>query len=133
MTFPLRLNRKRGGEVMNQVQLIGRLARDIEMTQTESKHQVLNNALAVNRFVGGEKQTDFIPITAWNATAQLIDKYLDKGDEIGIVGNLHMNHYTNKDQVEVYQLEVIVREVFFLRKKQGDKPVQDINIEVTKV
>ncbi|MCY3032243.1 single-stranded DNA-binding protein [Aerococcus urinae] len=118
---------------MNQVQLIGRLARDIEMTQTGSKHQVLNNTLAVNRFVGGEKQTDFIPITAWNATAQLIDKYLDKGDEIGIVGNLHMNHYTNKDQVEVYQLEVIIREVFFLRKKQGDKAVQDINIEVTKV
>ena len=118
---------------MNQVQLIGRLARDIELNQTENKHQVLNNALAVNRFVAGEKQTDFIPITAWNATAQLIDKYLDKGDEMGIVGNLHMNHYTNKDQIEVYQLEVIVREVFFLRKKQGDKAIQDINIEVTKV
>ena len=103
---------------MNQVQLIGRLARDVSLTEISNNRQVINNAVAINRKgKDGSDHVDFIPITAWNGTAKLIDTYMQKGDELGVVGQLRMLQFENKQGQNVSTIEVQVSEVTFLRKK----------------
>jgi len=51
---------------MNSVNLIGRLTRHPELKQTNSGKSVCQFTLAVNKFVNGEKQSDFISCVAWN-------------------------------------------------------------------
>lgn len=103
---------------MNQVQLIGRLSREVELTEISNNRQVTNNAIAVNRKgKDGTDYVDFIPITAWNGTAKLIHTYMNKGDELAVVGQLRMRQFETKQGQNVSTLEVQVSEVTFLRKK----------------
>lgn len=103
---------------MNQVQLIGRLAREVTLTEISNNRQVVNNAVAINRKgKDGADYVDFIPITAWNGTAKLIDAYMQKGDELAVVGQLRMHQFENKQGQNVSTIEVQVSEVTFLRKK----------------
>ena len=109
---------------MNQVQLIGRLARDVNLTEISNNRQVVNNAVAINRKgKDGSDHVDFIPITAWNDTAKLIASYMKKGDELAVVGQLRMRQFENKQGQHISTIEVQVSEVTFLRKKIGvDQP-----------
>lgn len=103
---------------MNQVQLIGRLARDVNLTEISNNRQVVNNAVAINRKgKDGSDHVDFIPITAWNGTAKLIETYMKKGDELAVVGQLRMRQFENKQGQNISTIEVQVTEVTFLRKK----------------
>lgn len=103
---------------MNQVQLIGRLARDVTLTEISNNRKVVNNTVAINRKgKDGADYVDFIPITAWNGTAKLIDAYMQKGDELAVVGQLRMRQFENKQGQNVSTIEVQVSEVTFLRKK----------------
>lgn len=69
---------------MNNVVLIGRLARDPEIRYTESELAITRFSLAVNRNYPkqreGEKTADFISIIAFGKTAENIDKFMKKGD-----------------------------------------------------
>lgn len=116
---------------MNQVQCIGRLAREVELTAINGETKVLNNAIAIpNRFKGKEREADFIPIVAWQQTAELMHTYLKKGDEVGIVGRLQSRTYEDKQQVTHHVIEIIVHDVTFLRKKQGPAPSEEIPVTV---
>ena len=44
----------------------------------------------------GERKTDWIPVTAWRGTADLISRYLHKGDSIVVVGRLEIQEWTDK-------------------------------------
>lgn len=53
---------------MNQAMFVGRLTKDVVVTQFDGNARVVNNILAVQRFrrnQKGEFMTDFIPINAW--------------------------------------------------------------------
>ena len=75
---------------MNSVNLVGRIAHDLELTETASGEKRLRFNLAVQRT---EEKADFIPCTAWRATAEFIGKYFHKGDFIGITGAIEVSNY----------------------------------------
>lgn len=75
---------------MNSVNLVGRIAHDLELTETASGEKRLRFNLAVQRT---EEKVDFIPCTAWRATAEFIGKYFHKGDFIGITGAIEVSNY----------------------------------------
>lgn len=115
---------------MNQVQCIGRLVREVTVTKVGDDKLILHNAIAINHSKrNGTKEVDFIPITVWNKKAQLMADYLQKGDEIGIVGQLRSHHYENKLGQTVHRLEVVVSEITFLRKKQQKELTLDDLLE----
>lgn len=104
---------------MNNVNLIGRIAKDLELKVTNSGKYVLQFPLAVNRLGGkdAEQQADFISCVAWGKTAELLNQYMSKGSLIGVVGRLATRNYDNKNGQKVYVTEVVVDEVQFLEKK----------------
>lgn len=107
---------------MNKVELIGTITADIEVKYTkDNSKEFINFTVAVNRrFV---EQTDFIRCVAWNKTADFISKYFNKGSKIGIVGNIQVRNYEDKDGNKRSITEIVVEEVYFVgnAKKQVEE------------
>lgn len=113
---------------MNQVILIGRTTKDIEMRTAASGTMVANFTLAVDKFFKGERSADFISCVAYNKTAELLNTYVSKGQRIGIVGRISTGSYQNKNGDKVYTTDVIVNEVEFLEpKKKAEDTAADLS------
>lgn len=105
---------------MNKVIMIGRLASDVELRQTQSGMQVAQYRLAVNRrtkSADGQQQADFFPCIAWDKHAAFASQYLTKGMKIGIVGTLQTRSYDAQDGSKRYVTEIIVNEHDFCESK----------------
>lgn len=107
---------------MNKVCLIGRLTKDPETRYTQTNNtMVVNFNLAVNRrFVkeNEERQADFISIVAWNKTAEFVEKYFKKGQQVGIVGRIQTRNWDDEQGQKHYATEVIAEEVYFADTKK---------------
>ena len=70
---------------------------------------------------GGEKQTDFINIVAWRATAEFVSRYFTKGRMVVVSGRLQMRDWTDKDGNKRTAAEVVADNVYFGdSKRDGD-------------
>lgn len=105
---------------MNSVNLIGRLTRHPELKQTNSGKSVCQFTLAVNKFVNGEKQSDFISCVAWNKTAENISMYLSKGSQLAVEGSIQTRTYEDGNGTRKYVTEVVVAQVHFLDNKSKE-------------
>jgi single-strand DNA-binding protein len=114
---------------MNNVQLIGNLARAVELRELGGSKVVGKTLLAVSRMHKGTRTgTDWIPITLWDRTAQSAARYLDKGSRVAIQGRLHGDYVPIKGQAEGEPkrsrlvLEVIVDRITYLSavKRAGE-------------
>lgn len=101
--------------MLNQIVLMGRLVRDPELRRTQNDHQVVNFTLAVDRDreQDGERQTDFIPVTAWNRTAEFVAKYFTKGKMACVKGRLQIRKWEDKDGNKRETAEVAADSVYF--------------------
>lgn len=107
---------------MNNVVLIGRLTRDVELRYTTSQMAVATFTLAIDRPVkaGKEKEADFPRVTAFGKTAENCEKYLAKGRMVAVQGSIQTGSYEDKDGKRVYTTDVIANRVEFL--EWGDRP-----------
>ena len=106
---------------LNQVFLIGRLTRDIEVNTTKSGKNVGNFALAVNR---SNEDVDFIECVAWDKTAELLQQYTSKGSKILVQGSLQIRSYEAKDGTNRKVSEIQVRDISFLDPKSDSQSTQ---------
>src|SRR5699024_12846665 len=91
----------------NNVTLIGRLTKAIDIKATNSGTTVGNFTLAVNRTFGKkEQEADFITCVAFNKTAEIVSQYTDKGSQIAVVGRIQTRNYENKQGARIYVKEV---------------------------
>ena len=109
--------------MINQVVLIGRLVRDVELRKTASGKSTVTFSLAVNRMKAGEsgQDVDFITCVVWNKTADNMAKYLKKGSLIGVEGRIQSRTYKNKQGSTVSVNEVLVNQIHFLETKRGQQ------------
>ncbi|MFB3788509.1 MAG: single-stranded DNA-binding protein [bacterium] len=105
---------------MNQVFLTGRAVADPEVTYTQGGVPVARMRVAVDRRfknASGERETDFIPVTAWRKLAELCQQYVHKGMLIGVTGSLRQQRYTNQAGEKRVAYEVVADQVEFLSRK----------------
>ncbi len=106
---------------MNNVSLVGRLTRDVELRYTTKKVKAVGSfVLAVDRDARkgvSEKSTDFIPIVVWGKTAEFAGKYFAKGHRIALQGNIHTRMWEDEQKNKHYVTEVIADKVFFADAK----------------
>ena len=109
---------------MNKVILIGRLTRDPEIKTTNTNLPYVQFTIAVDRNYqnkNGERQADFINCIAWRATADLIGRYIHKGNLIGVEGQIQTNSYDDPNTgMRRTSTNVLVENVQFLEKKQDN-------------
>ena len=108
---------------MNNVQLIGRITRDIELKQTQGGKAYCNFSLAVPREFSKE-ETDFINCVAWEKKAETIEKYVKKGHKFGVIGRIQIDQKDDK-----YYTKVIVEKIYFLENATNKNDDFDKNIE----
>lgn len=104
---------------MNEVILIGRMTKDIDVRQTTSGSTVGRFSLAVDRF-GKDKGADFINCVAFDKKAEVLQKYTHKGSKIAVIGRIQTGSYTNKDGQKVYTTDVIVNEIEFCESRKEE-------------
>ena len=107
----------------NKVQLIGNLGNDPEIITLDSGKKLAKFSIATNETYKnsqGEKvtETQWHNLIAWNKTAEIIEKYLEKGKEIAIEGKLTSRSYDDKDGNKKYITEIVVNELLMLGSKQ---------------
>lgn len=108
--------------MLNHISLMGRLTRDPELRYTQSQTPVASIRIAVDRDYGRgeEKQTDFIPVTAWRSTAEFVDRYFRKGDMMAVSGRLQMREWTDKDGNRRTVAEVVADSAYFAGAKREE-------------
>lgn len=105
----------------NQVQLIGNLGMNPEVKQIENGRKLAKMSLATNEYYTdskGEKieKTQWHNVVAWGKTAELAEKYLQKGKEVAIKGKLTYRSYDDKDGNKKFITEIVTDEILFLDK-----------------
>lgn len=106
---------------MNNVVLIGRLTKDVELRRTNSGKAVASFTLAVNKDFKNEEgnyDADFIDCVAFEPKAETISKYVHKGDKFGVIGQLATRSYETKEGKKVKVTEVKVEKFDFLENKK---------------
>lgn len=110
--------------MINNVVLVGRLVADPELRKTTSGMSVASFRIAVDdsrKGPNGEKTTVFMPITAWGNQADVVSKFVRKGNLIGITGRLTQRKYVNRQNVEVTVTEISADRIELMEpKSKGD-------------
>lgn len=105
---------------MNSVSLIGRLTRDPDVRTTQSGTTVARFSIAIDSGFGDNKRTDFPSIVCFGKTAEICEKYLSKGSQVGVTGRLQTGSY-EKDGTKFYTTDVIADRVEFLQRAKGQE------------
>lgn len=113
--------------MLNHIVIMGRLTKDPELNHTKNGKTVLTFCVAVDRDrspQGQERQTDFINCVAWNAKAEFISKYFQKGSLIVVSGRLQMREWTDNDNNKRVSAEILASDVYFGGSKRdgGSEP-----------
>lgn len=110
--------------MINEVILMGRLVADPTLKITQSKKEVVNFSIAVERvpFKSGDskKEIDYIDIIAWEHTARFVANFLKKGTTVVVVGRLQQRKYDDEGKRR-YTYEVIARDVKAAEKRDAQK------------
>lgn len=102
--------------MLNVVCLQGRLGADPELRHTQSGKAVATVNIAVDREYksqDGTRETDWIPIVAWGASADFLCKYFTKGRSLIVKGRLQVRKWTDQNGNKRTSTEVIAESLSF--------------------
>ena len=114
---------------MNNVNIIGRLTKDVEVRKTSTNKSVSSFSIAVDNLAtkDGEKTTSFFNCNAWNNVAETLSKYTRKGDRIAISGSLIQRNYENKNGEKISVVEINVNSITLIENKKENASVNSEN------
>lgn len=108
--------------MLNVAVIMGRLVAAPELRSTPSGISVTSFRVAVDRSYasrdGGERQTDFIDVTAWRNTAEFVCKYFTKGQMIAVNGRIQTRSYEDKQGNKRTAVEIVADNVNFCGSKR---------------
>lgn len=113
--------------MINNVTLIGRLTKDVELKYTPANQAVAQFTLAVNRTfknANGERESDFINCVIWRKSAENFANFVKKGALIGITGRIQTRNYENQQGQRVYITEVIAENFQMLESRNQQQEQQ---------
>jgi len=107
--------------MVNNVVLIGRITRDLELRQGQSR-EYLGFSIAVQRNfknANGSYDTDFINCIAFGQTAVLMSKFLQKGALVSVEGRMQQRSYENSQGQNINVIEVVTSNVQALESRKS--------------
>lgn len=112
---------------MNKCWLTGRLSKKPELRKINENSCVCDFTIATNRPTNrdGEKVADFINCRVWNKQAENLCKYQDKGNLIGVSGEIRTETY-EVNGTKKYKTYVLTNNIEFLENKKNDIPTEKL-------
>ena len=107
--------------MINNVVLVGRVVKELDLKYTSSGTAVGTFSLAVNRQFtnqAGEREADFISCVIWRKSAENMANFTTKGSLVGITGRIQTRNYDNQQGQRVYVTEVVADSFTLLEPKQ---------------
>lgn len=113
---------------LNKVTLIGNLGADPEVRSTSGGGRVAQFSLATSRQWTGtdgnkQEKTEWHRCVVWNSKGQqladVVERYLKKGDKVYVEGRVEYRQYQDKDNNTRYVTEINVRELIMLTGRSG--------------
>lgn len=117
---------------MNKVILMGRLVKKDtrEIGKKGNEHVLTNTCIAVDKFVNGEKQSEFYNITFWDKKADFIEKYVEIGKRILIEGFLTIENFKDIEEKNHRVLKIVGTTVEFAdgnsKKENKQEDLEDL-------
>ena len=110
--------------MVNQIVLVGRIARAPEIKVSESGKKYASLTLAVPRNyknINGEYDTDFLDCTLWTNVAESTCEYCSTGDMIGVKGRVQNRIIEAPDGTKRRRTEIVAERVTFLTSNPNRK------------
>ena len=110
---------------MNKVILAGRTCAEWKVRKYGEGKSFVTNTLAISE---GKDKTEFVSVTAFGKNAEVLYKYVKKGDMVLLEGSIHTS-VSEKDGKKQYFTSVIVLRAELLpnaRKTKKDNGEEDI-------
>ena len=107
---------------MNKVFLTGRFTRDPESRMGGNSLEVSRFSLACqNDFMtkSGERDVEFVNCVAFGKTAETINKFCKKGQQICATGRIKNNSYDAQDGTKRYTTDIVIEQFEFLGAKNN--------------
>ena len=112
---------------INQVVLIGRLTRDVELKYTNTGFAIANLSLAVNRRVKRDDtwqdEGSFFNCVLIGKRAEALAQYLVKGKQVGIQGELRQNRWEQDGQPRS-RVEIFINDIQLLGGRGSEQGVR---------
>lgn len=115
--------------MVNQIVLVGRIAKAPETRTSENGRKFATLTLAVPRNYknsNGEYDTDFLDCTLWSSVAESTSEYCKTGDMIGVKGRIQSRIVESPDGVRRRKTEIVAERVTFLTSNSSRR---DNNVE----
>lgn len=114
--------------MINNVVLVGRLTKEVELKTTASGIATVRFNLAVERNfknASGDRETDFISCVMWRKAAENFAQFARKGALIAIEGSVQTDNYENQQGQRVYTTYILSEKFKLLEsKKTADNSLQ---------
>jgi single-strand DNA-binding protein len=105
----------------NKVTLIGRTGKDVEIVKLQNGIIAKVSLATSDHYTNakGEKveETQWHNLVAFGKTAEIMQKYVNKGDEIAVEGKITYNSYEDKEGQKRYATDIKIEELVLLEKK----------------
>ena len=106
--------------MINNVCLVGRLTRPVDLRYTQNGTAFGSFSLAIDRTYknqAGERETDYFNCVIWRKSAVNLSNFTKKGSLLGVEGRLQTRNYENHEGKKVYITEVLVENFSLLESK----------------
>lgn len=105
---------------MNTINLTGNICNDVELKKTNSGKSVVSVNIAVKRPFTKDT-TDFIPLVAWEQSAEYLARYAQKGSKVAVSGKLTTRKYEDSKGNNRTAFEVVCDTVELMNSKSEEK------------
>lgn len=104
------------------------MTRKPELKTTKNGVSVCTFGVAVQR-TGKKDEADFLNIVAWRGLADICAKYLVKGQQVAICGEIRTRTYETKEGGKKTATEIYANDVVFLGKPKESGKTDDSEFE----
>ena len=108
---------------INSVTLLGRVANDLNLSDTPSERAVLNLRIATSYSYQKDGEWQEVPqftnCVFWGRNAEIVEKQMSKGEYLYVEGRLQTRSWEDKEGNTRYSTEVQVRN-FVIPRNKGD-------------
>ncbi len=123
---------------LNKAELIGNLVVDPTVKSLPSGQSIASFRLATNytwrdaKTKEKKESAEFHSVVAWGRLADVIQKYLKKGDKVYLDGRLRNRNWEGKDGKKHYVTEIVAQNLIMLggAKRKSDAETKKVNDEV---
>ena len=104
---------------INNCTFAGRITKDFELSTTQGGIVLAKSSLANN---GRDDKANFIELVVFGKSAEIIQKYTEKGSQLIVTGRLAINNWEDKTGNKRTSVELVVNDFQFIGAK-SDKPL----------